>query len=314
MTTNVRVQEYETAERRLFERYGVEYRSHYFQLDKPRVRARVIEVGSGPPVLLVHGGGGVSSGWVPVLPEIKGYRILAVDRPGCGLTDGFNYRGSDFHPHAVSFLTGILDALQLKTIPVVANSMGGLWTFWLALEKPERVSAIAQLGCPALILDTSAPFPMRLLSVRGLNQLMFSFQRPSVKMVQGVFKNMGHKQEAMERTPQEYWECMYRSGMLPTYKEGWLTIIERVLRVSGPVAGLSLQEDEVRRIDQPTLFVWGDNDAFGTPDVGRRAVDIMPRANLEVVPGGHLPWLDEPKRVGELVAAFLAENAAPAKS
>ena len=306
MATDVRFQEYEIAERRLFQRYGLEYRSHYFQINEPSLRARVIEVGSGPPVLFVHGGGGVASGWVPLLAELEEFRVLAVDRPGCGLTDGFNYRGSEFRSHAVSFLTGILDALQLRSVPIVANSMGGLWTFWFALEKPERVSAIAQLGCPALILDTSAPFPMRLLSVPGLNRLMFSLQRPSVKMVKGVFKNMGHKQEAMERTPQEYWECMYRSGMLPTYKEGWLTIIERVLRVSGPVPGLSLQEDEVRRIAQPTLFVWGDNDAFGKPDVGRRTADIMPKAKLEVVPGGHLPWLDEPKRVNALVRDFLS--------
>ncbi|MBI2873360.1 MAG: alpha/beta hydrolase [Chloroflexi bacterium] len=309
MTTDLRVQEYEIAERRLFQKYGLEYRSHYFQLDNPHLRARVIEVGSGPPVLFVHGGGGVASGWVPLLPEIKGYRLLAVDRPGCGLTDGFNYRGSEFRPHAVSFLERILDALHLKTVPIVANSMGGLWSFWLALERPERVSAMAQLGCPALILDTGAPFPMRLLSVRGLNQLMFSLQRPSVKMVKGVFKNMGHKMEAMERLPGEYWECMFRSGMLPVYKEGWLTIIERVLRVTGPAPGLSLREDELRRVAQPTLFVWGDNDAFGKPEVGRRAVQVMPKAKLEVVPGGHLPWLDEPKRVGELVSGFLSQNA-----
>ncbi|MBI2917492.1 MAG: alpha/beta hydrolase [Chloroflexi bacterium] len=306
MITDVRVQEYEIAERRLFHRYGLEYRSHYFQLGNPRLRARVIEVGSGPPVLFVHGGGGVASGWVPLLPELKGYRILAVDRPGCGLTDGFNYRGSDFRSHAVSFLTGILDALQLKTVPIVANYMGGLWSFWLALEKAERVSAIAQLGCPALILDTSAPFPMRMLSVRWLNQLMFSLQRPSVKMVKGVFKNMGHKQEAIERLPGEYWECMFRSGMLPVYREGWLTIIERVLGVTGPAPGLSMGEAELRRVKQSTLFAWGDNDAFGKPEVGRRAVQVMPNASLEAVQGGHLPWLDEPKRVGELARDFLS--------
>ncbi|MBI4338076.1 MAG: alpha/beta hydrolase [Chloroflexi bacterium] len=305
MATDVRVQEYEIAERRLFQRYGLEHRSHYVQLTGPPLRARVIEVGSGPPVLFVHGGGGVASGWVPLLAEMKGFRIFVVDRPGCGLTDGFNYRGSDFRRHAVSFLDGVMDALHLKGIPVVANSMGGLWTFWLAQEKPERVSAITQVGCPALLLDTSAPFFMHLLSVRGLNRILFSLQRPSVKMVKGVFRNMGHKQEAMERLPGEYWECMFRSGMLPTYKEGWLTIIERVLRLTGPAYGLSLRKGELEQVKQPTLFIWGDNDTFGKPEVGRRAADVMPNAKLEVVSGGHLPWLDDPKHVASSVSTFL---------
>ncbi|MBI2917494.1 MAG: hypothetical protein HYY01_05815 [Chloroflexi bacterium] len=77
MATDVRVQEYEIAERRLFQKFGLEYRSHYFQLGNTRLRARVIEAGSGPPVLFVHGDGGVASGWVPLLSEIKGYRLLA---------------------------------------------------------------------------------------------------------------------------------------------------------------------------------------------------------------------------------------------
>ncbi|MBI4329483.1 MAG: hypothetical protein HY685_06430 [Chloroflexi bacterium] len=71
MATDIRVQEYEIAEPRLFQRYGLEYRSHYFQLDNPRLRARVIEVGSGPPVLFVHGGG------LPLLPVAHVYRDLA---------------------------------------------------------------------------------------------------------------------------------------------------------------------------------------------------------------------------------------------
>ncbi len=124
MTADIRVQEFENAERHFFERYSLTYHSHYFQLEHPHLRTRVIEVGSGPPVFFVHGGGGMAAAWAPLMAELKGFRLLAVDRPGCGLTDGFNYRGSDFRRHAVSFLDGVLDAFHLDSAPIVANSMG----------------------------------------------------------------------------------------------------------------------------------------------------------------------------------------------
>lgn len=46
------------------------------------------------------------------------------------------------------------------------------WTVWLAIDCPRRVEAMIHIGTPAWILDTSAPLPMRLLSVPGVGRLM----------------------------------------------------------------------------------------------------------------------------------------------
>ena len=53
-------------------------------------------------------------------------RVLAVDRPGHGLADPFDYRGVDLLEHARTFLQDILDALELPTADIAANSIGGL--------------------------------------------------------------------------------------------------------------------------------------------------------------------------------------------
>lgn len=55
-------------------------------------------------------------------------------------------------------------------------------------------------------------------------------------------------------------------------------------------------------------FVWGDKDVLGKPDICRRALDLMPRARLEVVGGGHVPWLDDGQRVGRVIGHFLEEQ------
>ena len=69
-------------------------------------------------------------------------------------------------------------------------------------------------------------------------------------------------------------------------------------------------DDETRRIKPPVLFIWGDRDVYGGPQIGRRAVELMPAARLEVIPGGHAPFLDDPERCGALITAFLGETAA----
>ena len=63
--------------------------------------------------------------------------------------------------------------------------------------------------------------------------------------------------------------------------------------------------DELRRLAVPTLVIWGDHDPVGTVQAGQAAAELMPGARLEVVPGGHVPYLGDPQRVAELVSRFL---------
>ena len=46
------------AERRLFEHYDLEYKSHFIEMNQPDLRLRVLEIGSGKPLLMVPGGSG----------------------------------------------------------------------------------------------------------------------------------------------------------------------------------------------------------------------------------------------------------------
>jgi pimeloyl-ACP methyl ester carboxylesterase len=49
------------------------------------------------------------------------------------------------------------------------------------------------------------------------------------------------------------------------------------------------------------LFIWGDEDRYGGPDIGRRAAALMSDARVEVVPGNHAPFLDDPERCAALI-------------
>lgn len=69
--------------------------------------------------------------------------------------------------------------------------------------------------------------------------------------------------------------------------------------------------DDMTYLTVPTLFVWGDADAFAPPLSGRDMAARMPEAQIEVVPdAGHLPYLDRPDAVADAIIRFLGRSEA----
>src|ERR1044071_1236226 len=102
---------------------------------------QLIEAGQGQPLLLIHGGLGEAFQWAPLMALLaQRHRVLAVDRPGHGLADPFDYRGIDVFAHAHRFLADVLDAERLPSVRIAANSMGGLFALAFALGSPDRVT------------------------------------------------------------------------------------------------------------------------------------------------------------------------------
>jgi len=166
----------------------------------------------------------------------------------------------------------VADAFELDHVPIVCNSMGGLWSFWFALDSPERVSKMAQMGCPALILNTSAPFFMRLLGVPGINRFIAPKMKPkSIDTVLDGLRFQGSSQEDIDRMPKAAAEAAYHFFQLPTYLDTWITLVSAVATLTGGNRRYQLRAEQLQRVQQPVLFVWGENDPFGTLRIARRA-------------------------------------------
>ncbi|CAN5760944.1 alpha/beta hydrolase [soil metagenome] len=300
----------EQAERRLFEHYGLIYSERIVRMDDPPIRLRVLEVGSGPPVLMVPGGSGEAFTYAPLVAKLAGRRLIIVNRPGGGLSDGVDYGRIDMRRLAVTTLTAILDAFALERVPVVANSMGGLWTLWAAMEHPERISAMVQLGCPALILGTSAPPPMRLLSLPVVNRLLLTVTLPaSVEQARKSLGMIGCSEETRRTLPDAFPEAMVHMFNLPVRRAAWLSLMRTVLRPLGANRRYQLEPNDLSGIEHPTQFIWGDNDVFGGVDIGRQAESVMPTATLRVIAGSHIPWVDNPDECASLTNAVLQRPA-----
>jgi len=305
-----RVKAAQGAEHRFFEYYSLDYKTHYIELDEPRIRIRILEVGSGTPVLMVPGGVGDAWVFLPLMSHLEGYRMIAINRPGGGMSEGIDHRAVDMQQLAINTFSSVLDYFDLTRVPVIGNSMGGLWSFWFALNQPDRVSALVQLGAPALILDTSAPLPMRLLSVPMFNRLLVRMMVPkNHEKARELPVFLGHPRAVGENWPEAAAECSYQFPRLPNYETSWLSLMERVLNLRGVKSDVQLGEKELRRVHQPTLFIWGRRDPFGSLDAARRAQKVVPRAELHEVGVGHLPWWDEANECARLIRAFLSKKA-----
>lgn len=297
------------AEERLFTHFGLEYKVHFVELREFDLCVRVLEVGAGRPLLMVPGGTGDALFFGALMAELKGWRMIALNRPGGGLSDGIDHRQVDVRRLAVSTLRSVADTFQLDRVPIVCNSMGGLWSFWFALDSPERVSKMVQMGCPALALNTSAPFFMRLLGVPGINRFIAPNMQP--KSIDGALDGLrfqGSSQQDIDRMPRESAEAAYHFFHLPTYLDTWKTLISAVATLTGASPRYQLRADQLQRVQQPVQFIWGENDPFGNLDVARQMARIVPNARLHEMRTGHLPFLDQPKECGRVIHEFLSEN------
>ncbi len=303
-----RCQEAVAAERRLFAHFGLDYQVHHVSLADPDLNLRVLTVGQGTPVLMVPGGTGDAVFYAGLMAELTGRRLIAINRPGGGMSDAIDHRRVDMRRLAVDTIRAVADAFELDQAPIVANSMGGLWSFWYTLAHPDRVTGLVQMGCPALILSTSAPFFMRLLSVPGIKDLVARTMQPqsSDRALEGL-RFQGSSLEDIARMPAVGGEAAYRFFNLPTYLDSWKTLVPAAANLRGARPRYRLRAGELKGVKCPVQLIWGQNDPFGGLDVARQVAAILPNARLHEMPTGHLPFLDRPAETGQVVRAFLAE-------
>jgi pimeloyl-ACP methyl ester carboxylesterase len=263
---------------------------------------QVIEAGDGPPILFVHGGLGEAFQWAPLFPLLAPkYRVIAVDRPGHGLADPFDYRGVSVRAHACEFLRGVLDALHLPSAPVVGSSMGGLWAMSFALANPERVSQLFLVGSPAGAVR-QLPFMLRLGTLPGFRLIAEQLMaRPTRASVRQLWSNLlvAHA----ERLEDDFLDLSVAS-QIRNYAD-WLGMIDTAMNFFGIRPELLL-EAHWARLQPPTTLVWGDRDAWAGLQVAEAIVAAHPKIRLIRVPdAGHAPWFDDPPAVARALAAAL---------
>ena len=289
----------------LLERYAPDTRVRRIRWSHGETQ--VLELGDGPPLLLVHGGGDGAFEWVPILAMLaETHRVLAVDRPGHGLADAFSYRDVDLQAHVRSFLVDMLDTLELEATDVLANSIGGYWAAVFALAEPHRVRRLVIAGVPPGVVR-DAPLPLRVMGLPVVGPLI-------ARLVMGKPSREGSRKfwgEMLVVDPAQLPDELLDVDAAHMRRNA-SDIRELLYLMIGPrgIRRHLLLGDRMSTIQVPTLLLFGEHDAFMTPGMLRAWETIAtasPRIDVLQVPGaGHLPWIDEPERVVPEIERFLS--------
>lgn len=307
--------DFDRMQRRLYAQRGLAATSRTVELRDPPVRVHVTEVGRGDPVILVHGGNSVAASWLPLVERLADrFHLVLPDRPGCGMTGPFDYRGVDLRRHGAAFIAGLMDGLGLDRAALAGNSMGGYFALAFAIAHPERVSRLVLLGEPAGSSER-APLFHRLVGTRGLNTVLYATALRPPRDAAGLRRGWGRAALVVDadRVPEDLAECLAAGTRLPGATRSWTTMVERVFVPPG--RGLFARElratralgPELGAITCPVVLLWGSQDPLGAPAVGRELAERMPDARLIKVPdAGHLPWIDQPDLCADVVRGVLA--------
>jgi pimeloyl-ACP methyl ester carboxylesterase len=227
-------------------------------------------IGSGEPVVLLHGLAGSARWWrrnVAALAEK--HTVYLVNFPGFG---SFRRHGLHFTlADGADWLAEWIDAAEVAPCHVVAHSMGGYLTIRLAARRPDLVRRLV-LVAPAVIAGSRPiqAYPFALVAAA------FAASPTFLPLL-----------------------------ALDSLRAGPLTILRAARRLLADDV-----KEELQAIIAPTLMVWGARDPLVPPSLGPLMQANLPHASMLVLPGaGHVPQYDRPYQFNEAVLAFLAGQA-----
>jgi 2-hydroxy-6-oxonona-2,4-dienedioate hydrolase len=299
-------QRFRDEEQRVWEMVGASPEESHVFLPSTGTTVRVQQVGEGDPVLFLHGGTNAGMTWAPLVAHLPGFRCLVVDRPGAGLSPACAVTSENLPALADAFVRDVLDGLHLDRADVVASSLGGYLALRSAAATPGRITRLVNCSSPALVPGMLVPSSMRRVVTRPWVRALAGAVPPSRAGMRMLLRQMGHR-----TGPGLPLECFVRSAMAlqrytATMRNDWALLGDLITNLPS----VTLTDELLESVTTPALFLWGEQDPFGGPEVAVRVAGAMPSATLTLLPGsGHLTWLDDPARVAAEVSDFLSDTA-----
>jgi pimeloyl-ACP methyl ester carboxylesterase len=228
--------------------------------------------GAGPPLLFLHGAGGVPA-WTPWMARLaERFDVIVPDHPGFGASDTPAWF-DNIHDLAYYYLDFIA-ALDLTGIHLVGHALGG----WIAAEMAVRTTASLR----TLTLVSSAG-----LRIPGVERVDAFLLAPD-EVPRALFFDQALADAILARPKTDAQIDLELKNSYGFARVGWQP------RLYDPHL-----EKWLHRIDVPALLLWGDADRLVPPAHAAEFKRLIPQAIVDIIPScGHLPHVEQ-------TAAFL---------
>ncbi len=262
-------------------------------------RIAYLDVGEGPPVILIHGFGGSMWQWEQQQHALsQHFRVLTPDLPGAGLSDKPEI---DYRPdQMLDFFVGFMDAVKIPQATLVGNSMGAGLAIGMALAHPTRVAKLVLIdGLPQHVIEKlTSPSVRRALETRAPSWLVsFGNILFGGLMIESVLREIVHDPALL--TPAVI-ERSNRNRQRPGLIKPIMTVRENLpLWESGFAA-------RVGEITHPTLVIWGEEDRVFPIAVGEELHQSIKGSRFIRIPkAGHIPQWERPDLVNQELITFI---------
>jgi len=231
-----------------------------------------------PPLVLIHGAGGMHLYWPPDIRRLRGYTVYAIDLPGHGKSDVCD--GQQNIEDYARYLVQWLESLQIRRAVFVGHSMGSAIALALAIHHPEYVVGLGLLGAGARLrvnpelLNFASDLTTFYKAAELLVACSFSSKAPP-RLVELAARRMEETRQSV----------LY--GDLQACNQ--FDVMDRL-----------------GAIHQNTLVICGEDDQMTPVRYAQYLSSFMPNARLNVIPNaGHMVMLEQPLLVANSLQSFL---------
>jgi pimeloyl-ACP methyl ester carboxylesterase len=256
------------------------------------------DMGEGPVLLLLHGGGPGATGWGNFGGNAAGlqerFRVIIPDHPGFGASKIVKDSGTTYRNLSAQAMSELLQALDIDRAHPVGNSMGGGVAVTMALRYPQQVGKLVLMGpwLPGLGIPLLAPLPVPLLQQY--------YPDPSLEKMQAlirafVFNPNFDGFEALAKS-------RYEASLDPEIRAGYL----RMSSGEDPDPDPRPVFEQLSSLDNEALLLWGRDDRFCSLDDAFMYLAALRKSRLVIFrETGHWVQAERVREFNSEVTAFI---------
>jgi 2-hydroxy-6-oxonona-2,4-dienedioate hydrolase len=250
---------------------------------KQEQKFRFIEEGTGEPLVLLHGLFGALSNFMDLIEYFRQhYKVVVPILPLFELDLLHTSVGG-----LEKFVHKFIEHKDYRQVHLLGNSLGGHVALLHALKHPERIKSLTLTGSSGLFENGMGDtYPKRgdYDFIRKKTELTFYDPKiASKELVDEVYGIVNNRMQAI-----------------------------KIIALAKSAIRNNLGE-EISQIKQPTLLVWGNNDAVTPPFVGREFHRLIPNSELHLIDKcGHAPMMETPEEFNSILHKFLTKLSEPA--
>jgi len=275
----------------------IDWRAHLHRVELPGAEVNYVEIGSGKPILFVHGISGCWQNWLENLPRFgAGQRAIALDLPGFGASPMPSW---PIEMSGYARLIGdFCEKLGVEGATLVGNSMGGLLAVEAATAYPARFERLVLVSA-AGIINTWNPQLRATATAWAWKELGPAFAERGRAIV-----SRRRARELVFRSFVHYPNRVREDVLLEQIVNG----LKRAEGFGDALHSLIVHDsrEKLATIEPPTLVVWGLSDRVVPAAAAISYHRRIPHSRLEIFERtGHVPQLERPLRFNALLEEFL---------